>query len=128
MSSRGGAGNRRERRVGTTSRVANNKGNENKLTFNRILSVSLVLLFVCVVALQVACTVVIWSKHEEMVEKFNCTDEDCCPLFIQLQNGILRTYGNNFYCYFVSYGSSLSASCAAVMIVVLLIRIVMYRR
>ena len=129
MSSRGGAGNRRKRRVGTTSRVANNNvGDENILTCNRILSVSLVVLFVCVIALQVTCTVVIWSKHEEMVEKFNCTDENCCPLFIQLQNGLLRTYGNNFYCYFVSYGSSLSASCAAVMTVALLIRIVMYRR
>ena len=128
MSSRGGAGNRRTGRVATISRVANNKGDENKFTFNRILSVSLVLLFVCVIALQVTCAVVIWEKQEEIVEKFKCSDENCCPLFIQLHNGILRTYGNNFYCYFVSYGSSLSALCAVVMIVILLVRIVMYRR
>jgi len=126
---RGGAGNSRTRRVRTTSPVAVNcAGDKKKLTLNRILNISLALLFMCVIALQVTCTVVIWDKHEEMVKKFNCTDENCCPLFIQLQNGILRIYGNNFYCYFVSYGSSLSALSATVMIAVLLVRIVMYRR
>ena len=122
MSSRGGANNRRTGRVVTTSPVANTR-EENKLTFNRILSVSLVLLFVCVIALQVTCTLTIWEKHEEIVDKFDCTDEKCCPLFIDLHNEKLE-YGSNIFCYFVAYGSSFSAVCSAVMIVILVARII----
>jgi len=119
MSLRGEGDHRRTRRLA---------GDESKLTLNRILNVSLVLLFVCVIALQVTCTAVIWDKHEEMVKKFSCKDGKCCPLFIQLHNGLIETFGNNFYCYFVSYGSSLSCLCAVVMIVVLVVRIILYRR
>jgi len=123
MLSRGGANNRRTRSVGTTLRVANNKGDE-KLTFNRLVSVSLVLLFVGVITLQVTCTWTIWEKQEEMVNKFNCTDENCCPLFIYFRNGIVEEYGSNIFCYFVVYGSSFSAVSSAVMIVILVARII----
>ena len=123
MSSRGGANNRRTRREGTTLRVANNTGDE-KLTFNRIVGISLVLLFVGVIALQVTCTWTIWGKQEEMVNKFNCTDENCCPLFIDFRKGIVEEYGSNIFCYFVVYGSSFSAVCSAMMIVILVARII----
>jgi len=123
MSSRGGANSRRTHQVVATSRPTGNAGDEDKFTFNRILSFLLVLLLLCVIALQVTCTLAIWIKHEEMVDKFDCTDENCCPLFIDFHGGGLK-YGSNVFCYSAANVSGFSAVCSAVMIVILVARII----
>jgi len=99
-----------------------------KLTFNRVINTALVFLFIAVIALQVTCIASMWHKHEEIKHEWDCTYEKCCPLFIDYQDEAQGESGNNSFCYFVVYGSGVSALCSLLMLILLPIRIVKYKR
>jgi len=98
-----------------------------EMTLNRILNVVLIFLFVAVIALQATCIALMWNKHEEIKHEWDCTDKNCCPLFITYDDEAQGETGDNSYCYFVTYGSGVSALCSLAMIIMLLIRIVKFK-
>ena len=101
----------------------------NLLSTSRVLDIFMITLFTFVVILHIICFVMLERKHAELVDKFrdNVTDiEDHCILFITHNDNQWLLVNNN--CDLVIRGSEALTGCASIMIILLGVRSVLFKK
>ena len=132
MSSYDGGYGGNEETLGVTSAVK-----RNPITIARVVNLFLMALFLVAIVLHVVCLAVMAAKHNEIVDKFsdnpyyqNQNVEKSCILFIHYDtnDGRQSVKWVNNKCTLVIYGSGGLAGCALLMILILLMRILCFRK
>ena len=129
MSSYGGYGGNEET-LAVTSAVK-----RNPITIARVVNLFLMALFFAAIVLHVVCLAVMAAKHNEIVDKFSGDPfypnvEKSCILFVHYDtnDGQQSVKWVNNKCSLVIYGSGGLGGCALLMILILLMRILCFRK
>ena len=125
MSSYDGGYGGNEETLAVTSTVK-----RNPVTIARVVNLLLMALFFVAIVLHVVCLAVMAAKHNEIVDKFSGEPnvEKSCILFVDYDTGEEPPKWVNNKCSLVIYGSGGLAGCALLMILILLMRILCFRK
>ena len=109
------------------------------ITISRLSNVFLMMLYGAAMVLHVICLSVMAAKHNELVDKFHDDPfyqyyniKESCMLFVDYdgpdENDLPQIKWVNNRCHIVIYGSAALGGCALVMIVMLAMKTLLFRR
>ena len=110
------------------------------ITISRLTNLLLMALYAAAMVLHIICLSVMAAKHNELVDKFSDNDyynsinvKEGCILFVDYdgldsETGVPQIKWVNNKCHIVIYGSAALGGCALVMIVVLAMKTLLFRR